>query len=74
MKSREYLEIYKKRDELQKTLYSIMAANNLDVILYPHQSVLVATIAEGDQKERNDVLSNATGFPAITFQEGFSSQ
>lgn len=38
---------------------------------YPHQKRLVVPIGE-DQVERNGVLSNATGFPAITFPRGFS--
>ena len=39
--------------------------------LYPHQKRLVAGIGE-EQLERNGVLSNGTGFPAITFPGGFS--
>ena len=48
-----------------------MAANRLDAILYPHQKRLVVPIGE-DQAERNGVLSNSTGFPAVTFPGGFS--
>ena len=45
--------------------------STLDAILYPHQKRLVVPIGE-DQVERNGVLSNSTGFPAITIQGGFS--
>ena len=40
---------------------------------YPLQRVLVAPIGAADQAERNGVLSNGTGFPAVTFQAGFSA-
>ena len=51
---------------------TIMAQNKLDAILYPHQRRLVVPIGE-DQVDRNGVLSNSTGFPAIAFPGGFSS-
>ena len=49
-----------------------MADNRLDAILYPHQRRLVVPIGEA-QVERNGVLSNSTGFPAITIPGGFSA-
>jgi amidase len=48
-----------------------MADGRLDAIVYPHQRRLVAPIGE-DQLERNGVLSNGTGFPALTVPGGFS--
>ena len=51
---------------------NVMAENRLDAILYPHQKRLVVPIGE-EQVERNGVLSNSTGFPAITFPGGFSA-
>ena len=72
MKDPEYLAIFQKRDELQKAVLNAMAQQGLDAILYPHQKRLVAKIGE-EQIERNGVLSNATGFPAITFPGGFSA-
>ena len=68
-----YLAIFRKRDEFQKALYVAMAEHNLDAILYPHQRVLVAPVALGDQPERNGIVSNASGWPAVTFQGGFST-
>jgi Asp-tRNA(Asn)/Glu-tRNA(Gln) amidotransferase A subunit family amidase len=50
-----------------------MADYNLDAILYPHQRILVAPVTASDQAERNGVLSNGTGYPAVTFQAGFSA-
>lgn len=73
MREASYLAIFKKRDEFQKALYTVLADNELDALLYPHQSVLVATVESGEQLERNGVISNASGFPAITFPGGFSS-
>lgn len=68
----KYLAIFQKRDELQKAVLAAMAENGLDAILYPHQKRLVAEVG-GEQTERNGVLSNSTGFPAITFPGGFSA-
>jgi Asp-tRNA(Asn)/Glu-tRNA(Gln) amidotransferase A subunit family amidase len=49
----------------------VMAENEFDALLYPHQKRLVVPIGE-EQIERNGVVSNSTGFPAITFPAGFS--
>ena len=51
---------------------TVIADNELDAVLYPHQQRLVAPIGEG-QRERNGILSNGTGFPAITFPGGSSA-
>ena len=56
---------------LRQAVMTVMAANKLDAILYPHQKRLVVPIGE-DQADRNGVLSNSTGFPALTFPGGFS--
>ncbi|HMI95126.1 MAG TPA: amidase family protein [Micropepsaceae bacterium] len=61
------------RDKLRLAVSKTMADLNLDAILYPLQRVLVAPIGAADQAERNGVLSNGTGFPAVTFQAGFSA-
>ena len=67
----EYKNRLLRRDDLRKAVMNVMAANRLDAILYPHQRRLVVPIGE-DQVDRNGVLSNSTGFPAITFPGGFS--
>jgi amidase len=59
------------REALRQAIMTLMAHNDLDAVLYPHQKRLVAGIGE-EQLERNGVLSNGTGFPAITFSGGFS--
>jgi len=73
MASPGYGATFQRRDAFQKALYAVMAENDLDALLYPHQRVLVATVAQGTQLERNGVLSNASGFPAVTFPGGFSA-
>jgi len=67
----EYRRRLFRREDLRQALMRVMADNGLDALLYPHQRRLVAAIGE-EQLERNGVLSNATGFPAITIPGGFS--
>jgi Asp-tRNA(Asn)/Glu-tRNA(Gln) amidotransferase A subunit family amidase len=66
-----YLQMLARRDRLRQAVMTVMAANRLDAILYPHQRRLVVPIGE-EQVERNGVLSNSTGLPALTFPGGFS--
>jgi amidase len=61
------------RDKLRLAVAKKMADLNLDAILYPLQSVLVAPVTAEEQTERNGTLSNGTGFPAITFPGGIST-
>jgi amidase len=68
----EYKHRLLRRNDLRQAVMSVIAQNNLDAILYPHQRRLVVLIGE-DQVDRNGVLSNSTGFPAITFPGGFSA-
>lgn len=68
----EYLRRLVRRQSLRQALMTAMAEHRLDAILYPHQRRLVAPIGE-PQLERNGVLSNGTGFPAITVPGGFSA-
>jgi amidase len=68
----EYQTRVLRRLELRQAVMTAMAAHRLDAIVYPHQRRLVASIGE-EQLERNGVLSNGTGFPAITIPGGFST-
>ena len=70
-RSAEYKSQWWRREALRQAIMTIMANNDLDALLYPHQKRLVASIGD-EQLERNGVLSNGTGFPAITFPGGFS--
>ena len=60
-----------RRNDLRQAVMTLIAGNRLDAVLYPHQRRLVVPIGE-EQVERNGVLSNSTGFPAVTFPGGFS--
>jgi amidase len=66
-----YQQQLRRRADLRQAIMTLMAANRLDAILYPHQRRLVVPLGE-EQAERNGVLSNSTGFPALTFPGGFS--
>jgi amidase len=67
----EYKARLLRRLDLRQAVMTAMADGRLDAIVYPHQRRLVAPIGE-DQLERNGVLSNGTGFPALTVPGGFS--
>ena len=67
-----YAAIFERRDRLRVAVLEVMARQKLEVLLYPHQRRLVAAIGD-EQRERNGVLSNGTGFPAITLPAGFSA-
>ena len=68
----EYRSRLLRREELRQAVMTVIAENRLDAVLYPHQRRLVALIGDA-QLERNGVLSNSTGLPAITFPGGFSA-
>ena len=71
LNSPEYRRQLARRTELRQALMTTFASHRLDAILYPHQRRLVVPLGE-PQVERNGVLSNSTGFPALTFPGGFS--
>jgi Asp-tRNA(Asn)/Glu-tRNA(Gln) amidotransferase A subunit family amidase len=73
MNSAEYKTRMLNRDKLRLAVANKMAELNLDAILYPHQRILVVPVTAAEQTERNGTLSNGTGFPAVTFQAGFSA-
>ena len=73
MNSLEYKNRMLNRDKLRLAVVNQMAELNLDAILYPHQKILVVPVTAAEQSERNGPLSNGTGFPAVTFQAGFSA-
>jgi Asp-tRNA(Asn)/Glu-tRNA(Gln) amidotransferase A subunit family amidase len=59
--------------ELKKQILEVMDGQFLDVLLYPHQKRLVVKVGEETQADRNGILASLIGFPAITFQGGFST-
>jgi amidase len=72
LNSAEYKKILLRRNDLRQAVMTLIATDKLEAILYPHQKRLVVPIGE-EQVERNGVLSNSTGFPAISFPGGFSA-
>lgn len=69
--SPDYQQMINRRNVLRQAVMTVLAAHKLDALLYPHQQRLVVPIGE-DQADRNGVLGNSTGFPALTFPGGFS--
>ena len=67
----EYKNRLIKRSNLQDTFMQIMADNQLDAIVFPHQKRLVVPIGES-QVERQGILTSSTGFPSIVVPAGFS--
>jgi amidase len=60
-------------ENLKKQILQVMDDNHLDALLYPHQKRLVVNTGGASQVDRNGILASVTGYPAITFQGGFSS-
>lgn len=57
---------------LQEQLRRLMDDNNLDLLVYPHQSRLVEPVVKQEQRDRNGAVASLTGFPALTVPGGFS--
>jgi Asp-tRNA(Asn)/Glu-tRNA(Gln) amidotransferase A subunit family amidase len=70
--SETYKDRMLNRDKLRLAVATKIADLKLEAILYPLQKILVVPTTSSDQGERNGTLSNGTGFPAVTFQAGFS--
>jgi amidase len=51
----------------------VMDGQYLDALLYPHQKRLVVKVGEETQADRNGIVASLIGFPAITYQGGFST-
>ncbi len=73
MSSQNYKDRMLNREKLRLAVATKIADRKLDAILYPLQKILAVPITADDQAERNGTLSNGTGFPAVTFQAGFSA-
>jgi Asp-tRNA(Asn)/Glu-tRNA(Gln) amidotransferase A subunit family amidase len=68
----EYNKRLVERGKLQTQVMKLIADNQLDALVYPHQKQLVCKVG-GSQNERNGVLGSVTGFPSICVQAGFST-
>lgn len=67
----DYLQKMYNKVKVRRQLMEIMANENLDAMVYPHQQQLVCKIGK-NQLQRNGVLCSATGFPSICVPAGFA--
>lgn len=66
-----YHERLAKRATLQDRVMALMAGQNLDALVFPHQKRPVVPVGES-QVERNGGLGAVTGFPSIVVPGGFT--
>jgi amidase len=71
--SPDYKDRRMKMDEIKIEVANLLAKNQLDALVYPHQKCLVLPIGATFQKDRNGVIAALTGFPAIEVPAGFST-
>jgi amidase len=70
--SAAYREQLARRAALREAVLELLEREQLDALLYPHQRRLAVAIGE-EQVERNGVLANSTGLPALCFPGGWSA-
>jgi Asp-tRNA(Asn)/Glu-tRNA(Gln) amidotransferase A subunit family amidase len=71
--SADYKDRRMRMDEVKIEVANLMAKNQLDALVYPHQKCLVLPIGATFQKDRNGVIAALAGFPAIEVPAGFSA-
>jgi amidase len=71
--SADYKDRRMRMDEIRIEVANLMAKNQLDALVYPHQKCLVLPIGATFQKDRNGVIAALAGFPAIEVPAGFST-
>jgi len=62
-----------KIDAIKIEVANLMAQNNLDALIFPHQKCLVVPIGETNQPGINGVVASLAGFPSIVVSAGFST-
>src|SRR6202165_1392812 len=70
--SADYKDRRMRMDEVRIEVADLMAKNQLDALVYPHQKCLVLPIGATFQKDRNGIIAALAGFPAIEVPAGFS--
>jgi amidase len=69
--------VYKDRrikiEAIKIEVANLMAQNNLDALVFPHQKCLVVPIGETNQPGINGVVAALAGFPSIVVPAGFSA-
>src|SRR3984893_6467543 len=71
--SADYKDRRMRMDEVRIEVANLMAKNQLDALVYPHQKCLVLPIGATFQKDRNGIIAALAGFPAIELPAGFST-
>ena len=71
--SADYKDRRMRMDEVRVEVANLMAKNQLDALVYPHQQCLVLPIGATFQKDRNGIIAALAGFPAIEVPAGFSA-
>src|ERR1700731_2084219 len=71
--SADYKDRRMKMDQIRIEVADLMARNQLDALVYPHQKCLVLPIGATFQKDRNGIVAALAGFPAIEVPGGFST-
>src|SRR6202045_2957957 len=71
--SADYKDRRMKMDQIRIEVADLMARNQLDALVYPHQKCLVLPIGATFQKDRNGGIAALAGFPAIEVPGGFST-
>ena len=61
-----------KIDAIKIEVANLMAQNNLDALVFPHQKCLVVPIGETNQPGINGVVAALAGLPSIVVPAGFS--
>jgi amidase len=69
----DYKDRRMRMDEIKIEVANLMAKNQLDALVYPHQKCLVLPIGATFQKDRNGIIAALAGFPAIEVPAGFST-
>src|SRR6202790_236185 len=62
-----------KIDAIKIEVANLIAQNNLDALVFPHQKCLVVPIGETNQPGINGVVAALAGFPSIVVPAGFST-
>src|ERR1700692_4886089 len=71
--SADYKDRRMRMDEISIEVANLMAKNQLDALVYPHQKCLVLPIGATFQKDRNGIIAALAGFPAVEVPAGFST-
>ena len=72
--SPEYAARLQRIEVIKFALVTVFAEHQLDAIIYPHQTVLVATVGSPVQPGRNGLLTSLTGTPGLVIPMGFSER